>query len=80
MSATAYWSQPHQVRTASPITNSRSPPVSQVSSSVNMVTHCRAELEPAKYVQSETAILSATPEKYAVINEVMGEVLAFLDL
>ena len=43
-----------------------------------IVAHCRAELQPAPYVQSETDILAVTPEKYQVINDLMGEVLTFL--
>lgn len=43
-----------------------------------LVSHCREDLVPSKYVQSETEILSAAPEKYRVINNLMGEVLAFL--
>ncbi len=43
-----------------------------------LVAHCRAELSPSKYVQSEAAILAAGPEKYRAINRLMGEVLAYL--
>jgi GMP synthase-like glutamine amidotransferase len=43
-----------------------------------IVTHCRAELAPAKYVQSETSILGVAPEKYQAINSLMTEVLSFL--
>jgi GMP synthase-like glutamine amidotransferase len=43
-----------------------------------IVSHGRAELMPARYVQSETAILAAPPEKYREINSLMAEVLAFL--
>jgi GMP synthase-like glutamine amidotransferase len=43
-----------------------------------MVSHCRAELLLSEYVQSESDILAAAPEKYAVINQLMVEVLAFL--
>lgn len=43
-----------------------------------LVSHCRAELVPSKYVQSEAAILAAAPEKYRVINTLMAEVLSFL--
>ena len=43
-----------------------------------IVAHCRAELQPAPYVQSETDILAAAPEQYQVINDLMGEVLTFL--
>jgi GMP synthase-like glutamine amidotransferase len=47
-------------------------------SAVEIVSHCRAELIPSKYVQSETAILAAPPEKYQAINRLMAEVLSFL--
>lgn len=43
-----------------------------------IVAHCRAELLPAKYVQSETTILAASPEKYTDINNLMAEILLFL--
>jgi GMP synthase-like glutamine amidotransferase len=43
-----------------------------------IVGHCRHELVPAKCVQSEADILSASPEQYAQINALMGEVLSYL--
>jgi GMP synthase-like glutamine amidotransferase len=43
-----------------------------------IVSHCREELLPARYVQPEATILAASPEKYLRINKVMSEVLAFL--
>jgi GMP synthase-like glutamine amidotransferase len=43
-----------------------------------IVTHCRSELVPSKYVQSEERILRATHERYGVINSLMAEVLSFL--
>lgn len=43
-----------------------------------LVTHCRAELSPAKYVQSEMSILGVAPGKYEAINSLMTEVLSFL--
>jgi len=43
-----------------------------------IVSHCRAELLPAQYVQSETDILGAAAEKYRAINELMAELLAYL--
>lgn len=43
-----------------------------------IVSHCRAELSPSDYVQSEAAILSAAADKYLTINCLMGEVLTFL--
>lgn len=43
-----------------------------------LVENCREELLPAKYVQSETAILKAADEKCQSINDLMIEVLSFL--
>jgi GMP synthase-like glutamine amidotransferase len=43
-----------------------------------IVAHCRAELLPSKYVQSEAAILAPSPERYRAINNLMSEVLSFL--
>jgi len=43
-----------------------------------IVSHCRAELSPSNYVQSETTILAAAPERYRTINNLMDEVLSFL--
>jgi GMP synthase-like glutamine amidotransferase len=43
-----------------------------------MVVHGRSELVPSRSVQSEEAILAASPEKYQAINRLMGDVLAFL--
>lgn len=43
-----------------------------------IVAHCRAELVPSKYVQSETAILAASSEKYRAINNLMGNLLSYL--
>ena len=47
-------------------------------SAAEIVTHCRAELVPSKYVQTEKEILAATPERYRAINSLMDEVLSFL--
>jgi GMP synthase-like glutamine amidotransferase len=44
----------------------------------DIVAGCRSELLPAKYVQSETAILAASPEQFQTINSLMGAVLSFL--
>ena len=44
----------------------------------DIVEHCRDELVPAGYVQSEQTILSAPQERYSAINTLMGEVLGFL--
>lgn len=43
-----------------------------------IVTHCRDELVPSTYVQSESQILSAASEKYGVINGLMADVLRFI--
>ncbi len=43
-----------------------------------IVSNCRDELVPSRYVQTPEDILSATPEKYASINQVMGDVLSHL--
>lgn len=43
-----------------------------------LITHCREELVPAKYVQSEEAILAVPAERYGRINALMSNVLAFL--
>lgn len=43
-----------------------------------LVEHCRAELSPARYVQSESTILAAPPEKYLAINHLCGDVLSYL--
>lgn len=47
-------------------------------SAQQIVSHCRAELIPAKYVQSEASIRSAPPEKYQKTNNLMGDLLSFL--
>lgn len=47
-------------------------------SACEIVTHCRDELTPDKYVQSEASILGVGPEKYQAINALMDEVLSFL--
>ena len=47
-------------------------------SAQELVSHCRQELLSSRYVQSETSILAASPEKYRHINRLMGEVLSFL--
>jgi GMP synthase-like glutamine amidotransferase len=43
-----------------------------------LVKNCRNELLPAEYVQTEAEILSAAPEKYRSINDLMDKVLSFL--
>lgn len=43
-----------------------------------LVTNCREELLPSKFVQPEAAILDQAPSKYQVINDLMAEILLFL--
>ena len=43
-----------------------------------IVEHCRDELQPAAWVQSEAEILAADESKYAAINGLMAELLAYL--
>jgi GMP synthase-like glutamine amidotransferase len=44
----------------------------------DIVSHCRDELVAAKYIQTEEEILSAKPEKYKSINQLMDSILSFL--
>jgi len=43
-----------------------------------LVSNCRSELIPSKYVQTETTILSAGAEKFREINNLMARVLSYL--
>jgi len=43
-----------------------------------LVAHCREELAPSAYVQTEAAILAAPPEKYRSINNLMSHLLTYL--
>ena len=43
-----------------------------------LVEHCRAELVPSMYVQSEERILAAAPAKYRALNGWMDKVLTFI--
>ena len=43
-----------------------------------LVEHCRAELVPSMYVQSEERILAAEPAKYRALNGWMDKVLTFI--
>jgi GMP synthase-like glutamine amidotransferase len=43
-----------------------------------LVTNCRAELVPSRYVQLESTILAAPPEKYRAINQLMDNLLTYL--
>ena len=47
-------------------------------SALDIVSHCRAELTPSRYVQSKATILTAIPERYRVINNLMADVLSYL--
>jgi GMP synthase-like glutamine amidotransferase len=47
-------------------------------STMELVQHCRDELVPSRFVQTEKIILSASPEKYRRINAMMGRILDFL--
>ncbi len=44
----------------------------------DILSNCRKELFPSAYVQSEEEILSAPPERYRAINNLMGDVLGYL--
>jgi len=43
-----------------------------------IISHCCGELIPSHYVQTERDILSATPERYASLHRLMGDVLSYL--
>ena len=43
-----------------------------------IVTNCREELLPSKFVQPEAIILDQAPDKYQAINDLMAEILFFL--
>ncbi len=43
-----------------------------------LVSNCRDELIPSKYVQTEKEILSIKPEDYMSINRMMAKILTFL--
>jgi GMP synthase-like glutamine amidotransferase len=44
----------------------------------DIVSNCRAELVPSRYVQTEAEILAAPASTYAAINALMGEILRFV--
>lgn len=44
----------------------------------DIVSNCRDELIPAQYVQTEEEILSANSERYIAINQMMDDILYFL--
>lgn len=43
-----------------------------------LVEHCRNELVPGPYVQSEHDLRAATAERYAAVNRLMQDLLAYL--
>jgi GMP synthase-like glutamine amidotransferase len=43
-----------------------------------IVSTCRNELVPSEYIQTEEEILSAQPESYQSINQLMSDILSFL--
>ncbi len=43
-----------------------------------IVSNCSNELVQSKYIQTELEILSAKPEMYKSINQLMGDILSFL--
>ena len=47
-------------------------------SAMEIVSHCRDELVPSLYVQTEKEILSVAPNSYQLINQLMGDILSFL--
>ena len=46
-------------------------------SMVEIVNHCRDELMPSRYVQTESEILAAKPDQFKIIKELMDKVLSF---
>jgi len=44
----------------------------------DIVSNCRSELVPSRYVQSEAQILAAQSSNYDAINSLMGEILEFV--
>ena len=44
----------------------------------DLVHHCRDELQPSRYVQSEAEILGIDPSCYSTINSCMDKVLQFI--
>ena len=47
-------------------------------SALEIVSHCRDELVPSQYVQTEEEMISVTSDKYESINRIMNEVLSYL--
>lgn len=44
----------------------------------DIIFNCRNELIPDRYIQTEEKILSAAPQMYESINQIMGSILSFL--
>jgi hypothetical protein len=44
---------------------------------VEIINHCRDEIIPSRYVQTESDMLSAQPDQFRKINELMDKVLSF---
>jgi GMP synthase-like glutamine amidotransferase len=47
-------------------------------SAEDIIANCRDELIPSRYVQTEEEMLSATPEQYQSINQVMRGILSYI--
>ena len=43
-----------------------------------LIWHGREELQPAKYIQSESEMLAVPPERYQIVNQLMDRVVSFL--
>ena len=43
-----------------------------------LVTYCRNELVSAPFIQTENEILSATPDRYTLVNNLMDRLLTYL--
>ncbi len=43
-----------------------------------IVTHCRQEILPSKFVQPEALLLDQSPDKYQVVNRLMARILDFI--
>lgn len=44
----------------------------------DLITHCRDDLQPAKFVQPEPVIIDKGPDTYQSLNNLMGDILSFL--
>ena len=54
------------------------PPGDDAESARALVSNCRDELSPSRFVQSETTILGAGQGRYRAINGLMADVLTYL--